>query len=332
MKHLRILMSLVLCALALGQSPAPKPAVKKAAATVKAPASAKPKPAARAAKPATAKPAAAAKSVKPAPPAVPPVISIGEKKVSKEEFESYLKALPPQVQARFQTPEQKKQFAKDLSELLVLAQEAEKRGVAARPQIQAQLDIQRSQLLANTLMQDLMTATPVDDAAMRDYFEKNKGQYEQVAGRHILIRFKGSPVPVRDGQQDLTEEEALAKATEVRGRIAGGEDFAEVAKKESDDAGSGANGGSLGTFGHGQMVPEFENAAFALPVGEVSQPVKSQFGYHIIQVQEQKHQTFEDAKGAIEQRLKPERARELADEIKKSVPVQIDESYFATQN
>ncbi|MEZ5351152.1 MAG: peptidylprolyl isomerase [Bryobacteraceae bacterium] len=331
MKHLPIVVTvfLALAAAAPGQTPA----TKKAPAASPKPAAAKAPAARTAARPAArpaAKPTARKAAPKPAP-AEPAVITVGERRITKDEFENYLKALPPQVQARFQTPDTKREFAKDLSELFTLAQEAEKRGIGDRPQLKAQLDIQRSQLLANTLMQELMSAAPVDDAAMQAYFEKNKSQYEQVAGRHILIRFKGSAVPVREGKSELSEEEALAKANEVRARIAGGADFADVAKEESDDVGSGSNGGALGTFGRGQMVPEFENAAFALPVGEVSEPVKSQFGYHVIQIQEQKHQTFEQAKASIEQRLRPERAKELAEEIKTKSNVQVDEAYFTPQ-
>ncbi len=88
---------------------------------------------------------------------------------------------------------------------------------------------------------------------------------EQVWARHILLK---------------TETEAKA-AYEL---LKGGVSFAELAKKNSQDTGSGANGGDLGWFGKGQMVPEFEQVAFKLKVGEISQPVKSQFGYHIIQV------------------------------------------------
>ncbi len=88
---------------------------------------------------------------------------------------------------------------------------------------------------------------------------------EQVWARHILV-----------------ETEAEAKAAEQL--LQQGVPFDEVAKKYSKDTGSGANGGDLGWFGKGQMVPEFETAAFSLKIGEISQPVKSQFGYHIIQV------------------------------------------------
>ena len=85
------------------------------------------------------------------------------------------------------------------------------------------------------------------------------------------------------------EADALKKITEARARIVdGGEDFAAVAKEISEDPGSGANGGELGCFGKGQMVPEFEEAAFSLAKGEVSQPVKTDFGYHLIQVYDTK--------------------------------------------
>jgi parvulin-like peptidyl-prolyl isomerase len=87
---------------------------------------------------------------------------------------------------------------------------------------------------------------------------------EQVWARHILVE---------------TEDEAKT----IEARLKKGEDFAELAKELSKDTGSGANGGDLGWFGRGAMVPEFEKVAFALEVGEISEPIQSQFGYHIIQ-------------------------------------------------
>lgn len=83
-----------------------------------------------------------------------------------------------------------------------------------------------------------------------------------------------------------TEAEALALAQELRQRILDGEDFATLAQEYSDDPGSAANGGDLGWFGRGVMVPAFEEAAFSLAVGEVSEPIKTDFGYHLIEVLE----------------------------------------------
>lgn len=133
---------------------------------------------------------------------------------------------------------------------------------------------------------------------------------EEVNARHILIRViepEPSPTPVPEGEptpeptlpptevpegaptppptpEPRTEEEALALAQELYQRIQDGEDFAELAQEYSDDPVSGANGGDLGWFGRGMMVPSFEEAAFSLEVGEVSEPVQSEFGYHIIEV------------------------------------------------
>jgi len=83
-----------------------------------------------------------------------------------------------------------------------------------------------------------------------------------------------------------TDAEALALANELRDRILAGEDFAALAKAYSDDTTSAVNGGDLGWFGRGRMVPAFEEAAFSLPVGEVSEPVKTEYGYHLIEVLE----------------------------------------------
>lgn len=99
---------------------------------------------------------------------------------------------------------------------------------------------------------------------------------EQVWARHILVE---------------SEEEAKKIYQELKD----GADFAELAKEKSKDTGSGAGGGDLGWFGKGQMVAEFEEAAFKLKIGEVSQPVKSQFGYHIIQVLGHEERPVDDA-------------------------------------
>ncbi len=115
---------------------------------------------------------------------------------------------------------------------------------------------------------------------------------EAVHVRHILIRVdETATVTETQGITGTTttgrsDAEALALAQELRQRILDGEDFATLAEQYSDDPGSAAEGGDLGWSPRGRFVPEFEDAAFSLPVGEVSEPVKTQFGYHLIQVLE----------------------------------------------
>lgn len=172
----------------------------------------------------------------------------------------------------------------------------------------------------------------VPESELQQYYTDQKAEYEQVHARHILIRFQGTQVAVKPGAKDLTEAEALAKAQEIRQKIASGQDFAELAKAESDDTGSGANGGELGSFRHGQMVPSFEEAAFALKVGEVSQPVKSQFGYHIIQVLSHDSKSFEDVKADLEAKIKPLQTQKSVDkaidDLQKSHPPVLDPEFF----
>jgi parvulin-like peptidyl-prolyl isomerase len=163
---------------------------------------------------------------------------------------------------------------------------------------------------------------------MHAYFDKHKAEFEHVKASHILIRVKGSSAPARPGQKDLTDEEALAKAQEIRKKLVDGADFAATAKAESDDVGSGSKGGSLGTFGHGQMVPPFEQAAFSLPLNQISEPVKSQFGFHIIKVEERISRTFEEAKPDLEKQLGPQMTREALDNIRKQAQVNLDDAYF----
>ena len=124
----------------------------------------------------------------------------------------------------------------------------------------------------------------VTDAEVQAYYNAHQDQYQvkdQVKVRHILIA-----VPA--GSDAKTDAAAKAKAEDVLKQIKAGGSFAELAKKDSDDPGSKDQGGELGWLDHGKTVPEFDKAAFSLPVGQTSDLVKTQFGYHIMQVEEKK--------------------------------------------
>jgi len=280
-------------------------------------------------KAAAAKAVAAAGAVKPKPaaPGEPAVLSAGAEKITKAQFEEILASLPDQFKAQFASPQGMREFAKQYAEMKSIAQEARLK-MAQDPKLRHQWQLQLDQTLTSAFMREMVNNAKVDEASMREYYDQHKGEFETVNGRHILIRFKGSQVQLREGQKDLTDEEALAKANDIRKRLAAGEDFAELAKKESDDVGSGAAGGSLGDFGRGQMVPAFEQAAYALPLNQVSEAVRTQFGYHVIQVRAKKRKTLDEARADIERRQKPEMGRKVIDGIKTRYPVVLDEAYF----
>src|SRR5690349_5103565 len=135
----------------------------------------------------------------------PVVLTVGNEKVTRSWFEEILKTLPPQQQEAVKTPEGKRKMAEQLSELLTLAQEARARKLEQARAVVARVTLQTDEVLANALYQ--MLGTP-DDAALHAYYDAHKDQLSEVHARHILIRYKGSRVPMRPGEGDLTEEEA----------------------------------------------------------------------------------------------------------------------------
>jgi peptidyl-prolyl cis-trans isomerase C len=268
-------------------------------------------------------------------PEVPPdrvVITVGDIKITAAQYNALIDTLQPQVRNAARG-NGRRQFADNIVKMLTLAQEAEKRKLDQTSDFKNQAMFQNFNLLANALATQIGKDVQVTDADVHQYYEAHKNEFETVHARHILIRFQGSTVPVRAGEKDLTDAEALAKAQEIRKKLQDGADFATLAKAESDDAGSGPNsGGELPPFRHGQMVPSFETAAFALKPGEISEPVKSRFGYHVILVISHDTKPFEEVRADLETRMKPEQGQKAVnktiEELEKANPPALDPEFF----
>ena len=263
-------------------------------------------------------------------PAVPPdrvVITAGDVKITAAQFDQLVESLPEQYRAMARTTG-RKQFGDNIVQILVLAQEGQRRKINETTEYKTLAAFQQSNVLAALAVEAMRKDVKVNEADLRKYYDQHKPEYEQAHGAHILIRFQGSQVPLRPGQKELTEAEALAKAQDLRAKIVAGADFADVARRESDDIGSGNNGGDLGTFKHGQMVAAFEDAAFKLKPGELSEPIKTQFGYHLIKVQTHDSKSFEDARTEIEAKVKPDALKSAVEELGKKSPAVFDPEFF----
>jgi peptidyl-prolyl cis-trans isomerase D len=171
--------------------------------------------------------------------------------------------------------------------------------------------------------EDVATTLETREEELRKLYDERSDEFnkgEAVRARHILFA-----VDPEGG--DAADQEARSRAVAARARLVAGEDFAKLASELSDDAGSKASGGDLGFFERGQMVKPFEDAAFALKPGEISEPVRSVFGYHIIRVEEFRdpvHKSFEEvreelARDLIAGEIAKRRAREQAEELSAAI-------------
>jgi peptidyl-prolyl cis-trans isomerase D len=171
---------------------------------------------------------------------------------------------------------------------------------------------------------DIQGKVKVDDADIQSYYDKNRDQFrtpEQVRARHILIK---TPAVGADGKIDQKGVDAArAKAQDILKQVKAGGNFAELAKKYSEDPGSAQNGGELPPFGKGQMVPEFEKAAFAQNPGQISDLVQTSYGFHIIQTEAKTPagvKPLSEVKSQIEQQLRADKASTELNKISTQAP------------
>jgi len=238
--------------------------------------------------------------------------------ITAAEFDMLLGAAPGGGASQM-TGKDKRALIDQVVDMVLLAQAGEKAGVQDDPKYQREMAlIRQQQLYKYYVIGQIVDKIKVSDDEVRAYYDANRDKYvtgETVSASHILVD---------------TEDEAKA----IKARLDAGEDFAEIAKSDSKCP-SSVRGGDLGTFGRGKMVKEFEDAAFALEVGKVSEPVHTQFGWHLIKVTahtKSAQQPLDEVKDDIKTTLlsqKQEQAYEaLVQKLRSEGSVDVNEEAF----
>lgn len=246
----------------------------------------------------------------------PFLAKVGKVKITQADLERELKNLPDFAQKIFEESGGKEKFLNELVKKELLYQEALKKGLDKDAEYLKKLEeFKKISLIGQLLEKEIESKTKVTEQEIKNYYDTHKeafSPFSQIRVSLILVK---------------TEEEAR----NISERLKKGEDFAKVAMKISIDPGSAKSGGDLGFLSKGQMTPELEAVAVRLKTGEISEPLKTKFGYQIIKVTGKKLGKvveFEKVKSLISQHLSSEKQKEVFDSyiesLKKSYKIDIN--------
>lgn len=210
--------------------------------------------------------------------------------ITEEELQAFLNNVPREQQPYINNPKFREQSLEQLISLHLFAQLGEDMKLEETEDFRKILENAKKDILAQLAMRETMKGVEVSDEEVKAFYDANSQQFKKgatVSAKHILT-------------------DAEDKCQTILDSILNGEKTFEDAAKEFSTCPSGARGGDLGQFGRGQMVKEFEDVAFAAEIGEVKGPVKTQFGYHLIKVENKSEETvasFDEVKEVIRRNL-----------------------------
>lgn len=231
---------------------------------------------------------------------------VNGKAIPTSRVDSMVKQMVQQGQK--DSPEMRSMIKDELINREVLAQEADRQGIAARPEIKNQIDLARQSIVIRALAQEYLAKNPVKEEEMKAEYDKFKATQsgKEYHARHILV-----------------EKEDDAKA--IIAKLKGGAKFEELAA-QSKDQGSAKQGGDLGWAPPDAFVKPFSDAMVGLKAGEITQtPVQSQFGYHVIKLEETRDAQlpgFEEVKGQIAESLQQRKLQAFQQDLKKKAKIQ----------
>ena len=243
---------------------------------------------------------------------------VGDQEITRGMIENIIATIPEENRVPFLTPDGQKKILDEVVSLTLFAQEAKAKGLDKEPAIKTRLDYAQTEYLAREFFRRQVGKAPeISEDELQAYYKEHLNEFkppEEIQARHILVG---------------TE----AEANKILEQLKAGQDFAELAKKKSIDP-AAAKGGKLELMDGKDWLPKgtfeksFEFSLFKIPKGQVDGPLKTQFGWHILKVDDKRQPdtpAFVQVRNMIKQRLQDERAQklhnELMEQLKKSFPV-----------
>ena len=248
------------------------------------------------------------------------VMHVNGEPVTESEFNSFAMSAPEQQRSFYATKEGRRILADELVKLKTLEQEGRRLGIDDDPEVKSQVIALESQIVAGRTLEKLVKENV--DQKIAAEFAKEKASAKTL--RHILLAYEGSAVPAKSGKAPAAEQ-ATKKATALVAQIRGGADFGDVARRESDDQQTAPRGGVLGAARPEQLPPNIAAVVNALKPGQISDPLKTEFGVHIFKVEEP---SLEEMRPMLEQRIQREVLEETVSRLQKAATVKMEESFF----
>jgi peptidyl-prolyl cis-trans isomerase C len=256
----------------------------------------------------------------PSPTAGEVLARVGDEEITREMIDNIIATIPEDKRVPFLMPDGRKKLLDEVVSFMLFSKAAKAAGIDKEPAVKARLEYIQTEYLAREYSRRrLAQVPPVSESDLQAYYKEHIGEFkprEEIKARHILVK---------------TE----AEANNILTKIKAGEDFVELAKKYSIDP-AAAKGGRLESYDGREWLPKgtfeasFEHAVFKIPKGQVGGPIKTQFGWHVVKVEDRRQPetpSFVQVRAMIKQRLedkkKAEIHKQITEELKRSIPVVI---------
>jgi parvulin-like peptidyl-prolyl isomerase len=263
-----------------------------------------------------------------AAPSGPVIMRINGEPVTEEEFLLFISTLPDNVKQMASQTEARKKIAEQFVRMKVLEQEGRRLGADKDPDVASKMQFGHTNVVVEYALKKIAATPP--EPMLRAEYEKHKTEFQSTELSHILVAYEGGQIPPKSGPA-LPIQQAAQKAQAIEAKLRSGSLFGPMAAQFSDDQTTGVQGGKLGKVQPGMLPPEIQAVVDKLKPGEISQPVRSQFGIHIFRVDDRQGSAYEQVRPLIMRKVQQDMVTAAVDKLEKSARVERDPKYFSAK-